>query len=235
MRTLLFICSFVLFSQNQFAQNNCVINISADDEVSMHGFSFWPEIKLSSSDTTIYYILHARSPEQITDLKPGVYTAKLTSIFGHEIIKTVDLTKKNVATLAFKGLKKYYKKSPVKESFSSTMKVGDSLFIIHNATAVAIPVIDKIAIVKLNDGYKALRYANLAKTPQIQRKIKNELFLQFRDAESHIRNVTNKNQCTTIETYSFEMSKKIFTINILDCTGIDLSKLIKEAFIEDEE
>src|ERR1700756_3239112 len=104
MRQLFFSFYFLLSGIAIFSQNNLFsLQIITDDKPSVHGFSYWQQLKVVSKDTSFTYQLHSSTPDVISNLKPGIYKIAVSSVFNHYISKKIELHKKT-APLKFSGL-----------------------------------------------------------------------------------------------------------------------------------
>ena len=162
--SVFFILTFcILFSQKSFS-----LQLKTDDKTSVHGISYWKDVKIIGADTIILLNSDELPEKKITGLKKGTYTIIFISLFGQQITKRVSV---NSDTFVKAKLEKLNKKiSPL--VFSSKIKKGDTLYIIHNATG-KIPG-DKIAVTNSGGKYFAINYKGLSSEIVIKREISSE-------------------------------------------------------------
>ena len=202
----LFFVSSLLQAQNKHVS----LRIKADDKISMHNFSYWSELKITSADTSFYYSLHMQKPDKIVDLKPGEYTLRLSSVFNDRVYRKVNLQKK-ITSVKFTGLQKTYRKAPALLNLSENLKINDTLYIIFSTKGDAITY-EKIGITKSVLGYTAIKYQGLT----------DEVFLIMQFAENVYKYVV------ALETLGKkENASKAVTSNVEEIYTLELNKEIE--------
>lgn len=160
MQKIVFFCLAVI-SASSFSQNNLFsLQIKTDDKPSLHGFSYWQQIKVVSKDTSFTYRLHTANPDVISNLKPGTYKVAVFSIFNHHISKKTELNKKT-PLLKFTGVNAYYFKPKTNTNLSEKLKLNDTLFIIYSNTQDE-KTREKMGIVKTKNGYTVIQYTGIS-------------------------------------------------------------------------
>jgi hypothetical protein len=148
-------CVAVLQAQN----NLCSLQIKTDDKPSLHGFSYWQQIKVVSKDTSFTYRLHTGNPDVIANLKPGTYKVAVTSVFNHYISKKIELNKKT-PLIKFAGLTTHYIKPKTAGNLSDKLKLNDTLFVITSNTQNE-NTKEKLGITKTKIGYTVIQYKGI--------------------------------------------------------------------------
>src|SRR5438132_279876 len=109
MKGVLFSFCFLLLNIPFFSQNKrATLQIKTDDKPSMHGFSYWQEIKISSKDTSFSASLHRSNPDVFKNLKPESYTVTISSLFNHIVSKKI-LFNTKTPVIKITGLSAFYK------------------------------------------------------------------------------------------------------------------------------
>ncbi|MBC7864638.1 MAG: hypothetical protein IAF38_16820, partial [Bacteroidia bacterium] len=156
--------------------------------------------------------------DKIENLPQGEFTVSIFSLFGQKISKKISLNKN--AVLKFKLAKLNKKISPT--VFSSKMKDGDTLYILHNASGMPLTT---IGIAVLGTDYYALAFKEMGYKSDNKKKMNEGAikFLQQTETGSHTHNKTSS--CTVIETYTFQMNGKYYSVNDDTCQWINYKKL----------
>lgn len=223
-RTLLF---FVFVSAGLFAQQKrYTLKVKADDKISLHGFTYWSELKVSSKDTSFYYPLHAQNPDVLKGLKAGDYTVRIASVFDTRISKKVTLQKN--ATLKFSGLNKVYANVPQGINLSEKIKLNDTLHIVYSTKGNDI-TLEKIGITKGANGYTILRYQGLTNDIIANMLFQPEQLKYVTEFETTARskNSPKAETALTAEVYSLELNRELETFVIPgEWHGLDRLKAI---------
>jgi|GEM_PF-2334163 len=135
------------------------LQVKTDDKISVHGFSYWKELKINSKDTSFTYPLHTKNPDVIPDLKQGNYTVTVSSVFNIRVSKKVNLQKKS-ALLKFTGLPGMYKPAAAGVNLSEKIKLQDTLYIIYSTTKDGVES-EKLGLTKTENGFTAILYEGL--------------------------------------------------------------------------
>ncbi len=203
---LFFLCSS-LFSQN----NLLSLQIKTDDKPSLHGFSYWQQIKVVSKDTSFTYRLHTANPDIIKNLKPGTYKIAISSLFNHYISKKIELNKKT-PLLKFAGLAAYYTKTPATSNLSEKLKISDTLFIIYSNNQNE-SLKEKMGITKTKIGYTVIQYKGIT-NEVFQEMMVNEAtykaVIKF-ETEGKKANSPKAETAPVAEVYSVELNKELTT------------------------
>lgn len=211
--TLLNFLCFYLFSQS----GELSLQIKTDDKPSLHGFSYWQQIKVVSKDTSFTYKLHTGNPDVIKGLKTGAYKIAVASVFNHYISKKIELTGKT-PLLKFTGLGAYYVKPKTTAPISQKIKLNDTLFIIYSNTKDETERA-KIAVTRDKNGLKAIEYNGLS----------NEIFQHMYISDDTYKFVTNfENECKKAH------SPKAETAPVAEVYTIELNKVYNTFIIPGE-
>ena len=207
------------------------LQINTDDKISVHGFSYWKELKIKSADTSFSNSLHAKSPEVIPNLKAGNYTVTVVSIFNTQVSKEVNLQKK-ATLLKFTGLATTYHKATEKQNLTEKIKLHDTLYIVYSTPRNEENNNVKIAITKNNEGYMAILYEGLTNTIFAYQQFNANSFKQVVDFEISGKKLNSPKAETTDnkEVYTIELNKETSSFIIPGAWG-GLNKLRTILFI----
>ena len=224
---ILLIFSFSIKAQTKRGE----LEIKTDDKISVHGFSYWKELKIKSADTSFSYSLHNKNPDIINNLKAGNYTITVTSIFNTQISKKVSLQKKTTP-LKFTGLATTYHKAPDTPSLTEKIKLHDTLYIIYNTPRNDESNNMKLAITKNKDGFVAILYEGLTSTVFSTMQFNPDLYKHVVEFETSGRKANSPKAETTDnkEVYTIELNKETTSFIIPGVWG-GLDKLRAILFI----
>ncbi|HXD94138.1 MAG TPA: hypothetical protein VNX01_13080 [Bacteroidia bacterium] len=224
---LLIILSFSVKAQIKRVE----LQIKTDDKISVHGFSYWKELKIKSADTSFSYSLHTKNPDIIPNLKTGNYSVTAISVFNTQIHKKINLQKK-ITLVKFTGLATTYHK--VLDTFNLTekIKLHDTLYIIYNTPRNEENNNVKLAITKNKDGFAALLYEGLTNTVFSIMQFNPDLYKHVVEFELSGKKANSQKAETTDnkEVYTIELNKET-TSFIIPGTWGGLDKLRAILFI----
>ena len=179
----LFFC-FIYFSLN--AQKRADLQLKTDDKISVHGFSYWQNIHISSKDTSFTVALHKKNPDVLPHLKLGTYTISIQSVFNTSVSKKISL-KKNPTLANITGISTAFHKVSDTTFLTKRLKANDTLFIIYSTSQNSIEN-QKIAIVKTKTDITAIMYDGLT----------NQVFSYMHCSPNLYEHVINfENDCKT--------------------------------------
>ena len=191
----------MLFSQS----NNYSLQIKTDDKPSLHGFSYWQQIKVVSKDTSFTYRLHTGNPDEIKNLKAGTYKVAVLSLFNHYISKKIILNKKT-PLIKFSGLSAYYVKTANAINLSQKLKLNDTLFIVYSNTKDE-SLKEKMGVTKTKLGYTVIQYKGIS-NEVFQEMMVNEAtyksVIKF-EADGKKANSPKADTAPVAEVYSMEL------------------------------
>lgn len=222
----------LVFSFSVKAQTNRVeLQVKADDKISVHGFSYWKELKIKSADTSFNYPLHIKNPDVIPNLKTGNYTVTLVSVFNTQISKKITLQKKTTL-LKFTGLATTFHKALDTPNLTEKIKLHDTLYIIYNTPRNEENNTVKLAITKTNEGFTAILYEGLTSAVFSTMQFKPDLYKHVVDFETSGKKLNSPKAETTDnkEVYTIELNKEI-TSFIIPGTWGGVDKLRAILFI----
>jgi|SRR6185437_1507047 len=224
---ILLIFSFSIKAQTKRVE----LEIKTDDKISVHGFSYWKELKIKSADTFFSYPLHTKNPDIINNLKAGNYTITVTSVFNTHISKKVSLQKKTTL-FKFAGLATIYHKAPDAPSLTEKIKLNDTLYIIYNTPRNDENNNIKLAITKNKDGFVAILYEGLTSTVFSTMQFNTDLYKHVVEFETSGKKANSPKAETTDnkEVYTIELKKET-TSFIIPGTWGGLDKLRAILFI----
>jgi len=212
MQKIIFSFCLTLLCSPFFSQNNLLsLQIKTDDKPSLHGFSYWQQIKIVSKDTSFTYRLHTANPDVIKNLKPGTYKIAVSSLFNHYISKKIELNKKT-PLIKFTGLAAYYNKPSATGNLSEKLKLNDTLFIIYSNNKSESEK-EKMGITKTKIGYTVLQYTGIS-NEVFQYMMVNEAtyksVIKF-ETEGKKANSPKAETAPVAEVYSVELNKELTT------------------------
>jgi hypothetical protein len=224
---LLLIVSFSIEAQIKRVE----LQIKTDDKISVHGFSYWKELKIKSTDTSFSYPLHTKNPDIIPNLKTGNYTITITSVFNTLVSKKANLQKK-ITLLKFTGLATTYHKALDVPNLTEKIKLHDTLYIIYNTPRNDESNHVKIAITKNKDGFAAILYEGLTSTVFSTMQFNPDLYKHVVEFETSGKKANSPKAETTDnkEVYTIELNKET-TSFIIPGTWGGLDKLRAILFI----
>ena len=225
---LFFLLPLALFQQ----VNNRAIEIIADDKPTIHGFSYWGEVKISSKDTNFYYALHSNKPDIIGGLKPDVYTITFTSIFNKSVAKIVDLNKKKKCKVKFKGLNSFYKKAPEMIMLSERIKNNDTLYIIYSNNSSGAIEYEKLGITKKDGNYIALQFKGLTTDVFQEMGIVEAQYKQVVKFETQIKSFKKNPTCTSPSCYTIALNGEVISFKDESCYWKNLDFLKANLFMQ---
>lgn len=221
------IISFALvFPLSLFSQRHS-LSVKTDDKITIHGFSYWQELRVKSKDTSFTYRLHQGNPDVIKNLKAGTYELTALSLFNHKITKKTSVPVKT-ATVAVKGLQKFYTRVPETQCLSQKLKMGDTLYILFNSTADE-NVKEKIAVTKNKEGYKAIQYQGIGHEIFQQMQFKDAAFASVINFEKDGKKANSPKAETApkAEVYTIELNKEIISFIVPgEWHGLDKLKAV---------
>ena len=201
---------FIAFCFSVKAQTKRVeLQIKTDDKISVHGFSYWKEIKIASKDTSFTYPLHTKNPDVIPNLKQGNYEVTIQSIFNIRVSKKIVLQKK-VTLLKFTGLPMVYHQNLDGIKLSNKIKLHDTLYLVYSTTKEGTES-EKLGVTKTVDGFKALLYEGLTNTLLNQMMITANQYKYVVEFEENLKN-KNAPKAETApikEVYTIALNKEI--------------------------
>ena len=224
---IFYFAPLALFQQS----NNYALEIHTDDKSTLHGFSYWGEVKITSKDTSFYYALHSSNPDKIEGLKKGMYTVTCTSVFNHSVSKVVDLGKKKLSKIKFKGLQSYYKKAPEIINLSERIKNNDTLYIIFSSNHSGMIAYEKLGIVKKNGKIIAIQFKGLTSDIFQEAGIAEDQFKDVIKFELEAKKLKANPSCNNYETYSMELNGEIFSFVDKTCSWQGLNALKASLFV----
>ena len=224
---LLIILSFSLKAQIKRVE----LQIKTDDKISIHGFSYWKELKIKSIDTSFNYSLHTKNPDVISNLKTGNYTITAISVFNTQISKKVNLQKKTTL-VKFTGLATTYRTALETTNLTEKIKLHDTLYIIYNTSRNDENNNVKLAITKNKDGFAAILYEGLTSTVFSTMQFNPDLYKHVVEFETSGKKVNSPKAETTDnkEVYTIELNKET-TLFIIPGNWGGLDKLRAILFI----
>ena len=224
---LLLIFSFSVKAQTKRVE----LQIKTDDKISVHGFSYWKELKIKSADTFFIYSLHTKNPDVIPNLKPGNYTITVASVFNTYISKKVNLQKQSTL-VKFSGLATTYHKAPESQNITEKIKLHDTLYIVYSTPRNEEDNAVKVAITKNSEGYMAILYEGLTNTVFAYQQFNSNSLKQVIDFETSGKKLNSPKAETTDnkEVYTIELNKEISSF-IVPGTWGGLNKLRAILFI----
>ena len=99
MKNVFILFFFVFLPLSFFSQNKRLsLQIKTDNKPSLHGFSYWQQLKISSKDTSFATSFNRSNPDVFKNLKAGTYSITVSSVFNHQVTKKFVLSKKNQLT-----------------------------------------------------------------------------------------------------------------------------------------
>jgi hypothetical protein len=223
MRLFLIFCVISFSAISQIKRVD--LQVKTDDKISAHGFSYWQELKIKSTDTSFSLPLHKKNPDVISNLKAGNYTVSVTSVFNTQVDKKINLHKK-ITLLKFTGLTTIYNKAPDNVSISEQIKLNDTLYIIYNTSRNDENNNVKIGIAKTNTGFTAILFEGLSPKVFSTMQQPKDLYKYVVEFETSAKK-TNTIQAETTdnkEVYTIELNKKINSF-IIPGTWQGLDKL----------
>jgi hypothetical protein len=223
----LFLISLVFTNFIRAQKDKFQIQITADDKESIHGFSFWNEIKVVSKDTSFYYSLHSYTPDTVTITKKGIYTVSCKSVFNHSISKSVEIKKKGKTKIKLQGMRDFYKHAPEAINLTERVKNMDTLIIICSTGNPAISY-SKIGIVKKDGKYIAMQFKGLTDDIFQVMQISDLQYAEVIKFEAIGKKLKPNPSCETPETYTIELNREIFSFVDTSCQwhGFDVLKAV---------
>ena len=212
MKILFFSFFLFLFTPLLFSQSNAhSLLIKTDDKPSLHGFSYWQQIKVVSKDTSFTYRLHKGNPDEIKNLKAGTYKVAILSLFNHYISKKIVLNKKT-PLIKFSGLSAYYVKPATATNLSQKLKLNDTLFIVYSNSKDE-SLKEKMGVTKTKLGYTVIQYKGIT-NEVFQEMMVNEATYQAVvkfETEGKKANSPKADTAPVAEAYSLELNKELVT------------------------
>ncbi|HTA63839.1 MAG TPA: hypothetical protein VK835_15355 [Bacteroidia bacterium] len=207
------------------------LQIKTDDKISVHGFSYWKELKIKSADTSFSYPLHTKNPDVIPNLKAGSYTVTVVSVFNTRVSKKVNLQKKTTL-LKFTGLATTYRKAADATNLTEKIKLNDTLYIVYNTPRNDEENNVKIAITKNKEGYETILYEGLTSTVFSTMQFNPSLYKYVIEFETSGKKANSLKAETTDnkEVYTVELNKETSSF-IIPGTWGGLTKLKGILFI----
>ena len=203
------------------------MQIKTDDKISIHGFSYWKELKITSKDTSFTYPLHTKNPDVISNLKQGNYTVTISSVFNTRSSKKVALQKKSTL-LKFTGLPMVYHQNLDGIKLTDKIKLHDTLYIIYSTTKEGASS-EKLGITKTENGYTAILYDGITNIVFNYMMITPNQYKYVVEFETDLKN-KNAPKAETApvkEIYTIELNKEISTFIIPENNnGIEKLKAI---------
>jgi len=226
MRNIFFIFIAFCFSLN--AQTKRVeLQIKLDDKISIHGFSYWKELKITSKDTSFTCPLHTKKPDVIPNLKQGNYTVTVISVFNTRISKKVALQKKSTI-LKFAGLPMAYHQNTDGVKLTDKIKLHDTLYIIYSTTKDGVSS-EKIGLTKTENGYTAILYDGITNAVFNYMMVTANQYKHVVEFETDLKskNAPKAETAAIKETYTIELNNEISTFIMAENNkGIDKLKAI---------
>lgn len=218
--SILLLIALSAFSQ----QKKFSLSVKTDDEGSVHGFSYWKTLFVSAGDPVYANDeFNSKKNNRTDNLDKGVYDVLIVSHFEQRAEKKVSL--KNDTTI-FISLKKLNKKTKPK-SFSSRLKEGQSLYIIHNAIGMKA---EKMLITLKNGKYVAKIFDINRDSLIAERELSAESLALLQKTEKEAAKFNKSSGCSAIETYTFWCNGKYFTVNGGTCSWTAWARLKKAFF-----
>ncbi len=212
MKNIFFSFCFIFFSTASFSQSKRLpLQLKSDDKPSLHGFSYWQQIKISAKDTSFTTSLHRANPDVFKNLKAGVYTITISSLFNHHVSKEIALNKKTPLT-KITGLTSFYSKTSGSIKLSEKIKLNDTLYIIFSATQNE-SLKEKLAVTKIKNGYNVIQYRGISNEVFQEMQINETTYksvIKF-EAEGKKANSPKAETAPIAEIYTLELNKEITT------------------------
>ncbi len=212
MKYVFFSFCFIFLNCALFSQSKrLALQIKTDDKPSLHGFSYWQQIKISTKDTSFTVPLHRSNPDVFKNLKAGTYSITVSSMFNHQITKKVALNKKTPLT-KIKGLAAFYSKAPETAQLSEKIKLTDTLYIIFSTTQNE-SAKEKLGITKIKAGYNVMQYKGISNEVFQEMQISEATYktvIKF-EADGKKANSPKAETATIAEVYTIELNKAIST------------------------
>ncbi len=223
-----FFIVFIALSFSLTAQTKRVeLQIKTDDKISVHGFSYWKELKITSADTTFTYSLHTKNPDVISNLKQGSYTIRVSSVFNTHVSKKTNLQKK-ITLVNFCGLPKVYHQPANNVNLTEKIKLHDTLYILFSTNRDNINA-EKIGITKTGIGFTAILYEGITNNVFTYMQCPNDLYKFVTEFEASLKKANSPKAETapTKEVYSIELNKEVSSFIIPEnMNGLDRLKAI---------
>ncbi len=234
MNTINYLIAFFCFVPLAlFQQNNTyTLELSTDDKPTVHGFSYWGEVKITSKDTSFYYALHSSKPDKIEGLKKGIYKVTCTSVFNHSVSLSIELGKKKVSKLKFKGLNSFYKKAPEIINLTERLKNNDTLYIVFSSNHSGILAYEKLGIAKKDGKYTAIQFKGLTSDVFQEMGITDAQFNQVIKFEFQAKKLISNPACYAPEIYTMELKGETFLFSDNTCSWKGLDNLKGSLFVQ---
>lgn len=212
MKNILVSFCVIFLTSTLFSQNNRFsLQIKSDDKPTLHGFSYWRNIKITSKDTSFSSSLHRANPDVFKNLKGGTYSITVSSLFNHHVSKKIELNKKT-RLIKISGLCSFYIKTNETTSLSEKIKLGDTLYIIFSANQNE-NLKEKLAVTKTKTGYAMMQYKGVSNEVFQEMQINENTYKAIIKFENDGKKANSpKGETAPVaEIYTIELNKEITT------------------------
>lgn len=185
--------------------------------------NFWNKVILINEKEKKEFAVGSDGKIVIPALKEGTYNIVWSSRFGQSKKKAILLSKNR--QIKFRLEKKLKKINP--KIFSKELSNKDTLYILHNASGMSVDA-REIRITKNENQFYGLYYE---KGLFLQSMILNDNQIQFLSkTEEQATKVETASGCSVIESYTFCLKGKYYSVNDRTCSWGGFNALFKKIF-----
>lgn len=199
------------------------LEIHTNEKTSVHGVNFWNKIILISKQDKKEYTIGSSGRLELTELPEGKYKIIVVSRFHQQSEKIIHLTKNRRVNFCLSRVLKKIKP----KVFSEQMESGDTLFVLHNASGMSVDA-REIRVAKTQNKFFGLYYENGILLQQMELNENQVRFVS--KIEMYATKFEAESGCSVIESYTFAMNGKYYSVNDRTCTWGGFNALCKKIF-----
>lgn len=185
--------------------------------------NFWNKVILINEKEKKEFAIGSDGKIVIPALKEGSYSIVWSSRFGQSKKKAISIHKNR--QIKFRLEKKLKKINP--KIFSKELSNGDTLYILHNASGMSVDG-REIRITKNENQYYGLYY-EYGKFVQSAELNENQIQFLYK-TEEHAPQTEIEGGCSVIESYTFYLKEKYYSVNDRTCSWGGFNALFKKIF-----
>lgn len=214
-------CAVIKAQKNE--NKNYTLEVKVIQDITLHGCFFWRNVIVKDDSICKSIKINSDSKVIFTDLRDGKYTVNVVSHFNQIISKNITVNKNSTIIIKTKQKLKKIKTT----SLLSRIKNSDTLQIIHNVTGGSIER-EELKLIREKNIYHLLKYSNGEFVSKKQ--MSKEDFEFITQIEKELVSNNFSSGCSVIETYTFHLNGKYFSVNDNGCNWNGFSKLLNRFF-----
>ena len=218
-----FLIFFLSFSVLEIIGQSFQLTIETNQQASVHGVYYWNNVLVKSQSFSTIATVSPNGNFVVHDLPAGKYTLLFSSRFHQSFSKSLTLKKNKTCKIhLFKKLKKT--NSP---NFIKKLKAGDTLYILHNASGFSVEK-EELRFTVDQGKTVALLYNDNQFSQRVE-LTKEQIYL-VTETEKKAVKLPGPSGCSVIESYTFQLNKKYFSVNDYTCNWNAFRRLVQNLF-----